>query len=128
MRAPVDDGEAFPRSFKQAVLTGKKRFQVLFEKGKPTGGPGIRLLAYKTDTGEPTLLAVCVSKRTGNAVERNRLKRITREALASHLPRLLDGYYVALFPSKGFDRQDFARRVESLRKLFKNAGLFGKST
>lgn len=66
---------------KEQKLKQKKDLDLLFEKGKwKTAGP-LRLILKKTVAGEKGKFGVSVSKRLyKRAVDRNRIKRLLREA------------------------------------------------
>ena len=51
--------------------------------------------------GRPTRCAVAVSKRLGNAVRRNRLKRVCREAFRLERPALPEGWDLVILPRPG---------------------------
>lgn len=77
-----------PRS---KILRGKKNFERLFRQGNLFKGRIIdfRFLTLSKDTSDQNgcLMGFVVSKRLGNAVQRNRIKRLMREAyrLNQHL-------------------------------------------
>lgn len=65
---------------KSDVLRGKTSFNRLFQHGKSVHGTvsSIRFLLYK-DEAPHKLISFIVKKKMGNAVLRNRLKRLLRE-------------------------------------------------
>lgn len=67
--------------------------------------------------------AICVSRAVKKAVNRNRLKRIAREALDPLVSRISDGYYLAVFPGSGFDALNPFARIEHLAGALKKAGI-----
>ena len=72
---------------------------------------------------EKLSVAVCVSKKTGKAVTRNRLKRVTKEALNDLLLDVRPGVTAAIFPSLKFEGKKFQERTNALKKLLVKADL-----
>jgi ribonuclease P protein component len=74
-------------------------------------------------------ICFALPRKFGNAVERNRARRLSREAYRHLRPRLRGGYDVVLlvFPEKGpeYARRgvNFAGRMEQARYLFAKSGL-----
>jgi ribonuclease P protein component len=62
------------------------------------------------------------ARKYGNAVNRNRARRVGREAYRHIRNELTAGYDLVLLVYPGKDR--FARRMEQVRILFSKAGLF----
>lgn len=88
------------RSFclpKSGILKGKINFNRLFTNGKSVHGAhtGIRFLIFEEEAPHQ-LISFVVKKKTGNAVLRNRLKRLMREVYRHHqyilAPILNHGY------------------------------------
>ena len=65
-----------------------------------------------------TRLGVTVSKRTGNAVTRNRVKRLIREFYRLNKARFPQGYDVAIIARKNAVHLDFRSAKEELGALF----------
>ena len=53
---------------------------------------------HKTPAGAPcpTRLGLTVNRKLGNAVQRNRVKRMMREAYRAHLADIRDGYLIVI--------------------------------
>lgn len=70
-----------------------------------------------------TRLGITVSKKVGKSVQRNRMKRLIREAFRELKPRLLPKYDIVVVGRKAACHLS-AQRVEvSLRKLFNRASV-----
>ncbi len=103
------------------TIKSKRDFEKVFSSGKRANDPLLRIRLAKANEGDPGRVAFVAPKRLGNAVFRNRCKRVLREAAREcGLPK--DGFDVILFSTKetySSNPHDVAR---SLEKLMKRAG------
>lgn len=77
---------------KTVSLCDNRRFLQLYRKGKCRVTDSF-VLYYKPNGSKENRLGITVGKKTvGNAVKRNRAKRVIREAYGAHEPRLKSGY------------------------------------
>jgi ribonuclease P protein component len=75
----------------------------VFDAGRKRSDGRITLLAARCATGATGRFAVLVSKRHGNAVQRNRIKRLCREAFRLTRPELPPGYDYIVLPRAGVE-------------------------
>lgn len=108
-------------------LKKKSDIQLLFKKGKSIADPYLVLYLYKRTEGQHPRIAFAVSKKIGNAVVRNRIKRLLREGVrpyVSQLDRNYDIIFVARAKIKGISLQDIEKCILKLLtrgKLLKEA-------
>ena len=98
---------AFPKSSR---LTSNRQFKAVLDGGRRAGDGLLTLYAAPNDSGRPRL-GISVGKSSGNAVVRNRLKRLVREAFRRNqhgIPQSFD-YLVMISPS-------FSRRLRQSQK------------
>ena len=69
-----------------------------------------------------TMLGVCVSKKHGKSVKRNRIKLLLREAFCKVCPRLKGSYACILLPRQA-EEYTLAGFEKSLRIALKREGL-----
>ena len=86
--SPPSPRHTFPRSHR---LSGKLAFAAVYDvKAKESRGP-LLLFSLPNDLGHPRL-GLSVSRKVGNAVRRNRVKRLLREAFRGGQHDLPTGY------------------------------------
>ncbi|MEL6541636.1 MAG: ribonuclease P protein component [Pseudomonadota bacterium] len=103
-----------------SVLTKRADF-VAANKGLRNAKPGFVLLT-RPNGGVGTRYGVTVTKKIGNAVVRNRMKRRFRELLRAALPKggLADHDHVLIGRAGGVER-DFATMAQELDKALAKA-------
>ena len=76
---------------KENRLTRNRDFQRVYRKGRSFPCPHLVLIALRAHP-KAKLVGFSVSKKIGNSVVRNRVKRRLREGFRGLLPRVLPGY------------------------------------
>ena len=114
----------FPRKER---LKGRDEIREVFNRRKGVSCPGARLLTLRNGLSY-NRIAFTFSRKFGNAVERNRSRRLGREAYRQLRNELRKGYDLVLlvYPQAGGDV--LSVRMKQLRDLFTRAGLFDFSS
>ena len=111
-------------------LKGSISFKRVLKQGKYVSGKNIAIYVRKNDLKSKTnLLGICVSKKHGNSVVRNKLKRWVREAYYSLENSLDKNYNIVILYRKGIDVEKmdyFAVKDEITRLFIKNELVHGK--
>ena len=114
-------------------LKGRGEIQDVFGRGKRFGCRGAKLFVLKNSLSY-NRICFTFSRGFGNAVERNRTRRLGREAYRHLRPSLRAGHDLILLmysgepdvsalPAGKSPQKGFAARMEQLRYLFFKAGL-----
>lgn len=104
------------------TIKSKRDFERVFSRGRRFNDQLLRIRVAASDEGAPSGVAFVAAKRLGNAVFRNRCKRVLREAARlCGLPG--DGYNVLLFATSRTHDSSPEQVASSLRRLLKRAGL-----
>jgi ribonuclease P protein component len=103
-------------------LTQSTDFKRVRRFGKSYAHPFVVLVVSPTN-GERTRIAITSSQSVGNAVHRNRAKRLLREAIRPLLSRLKPGWNVILISRKQILETKLPEIQNSLQQLFSKANL-----
>ena len=82
---------AFTFIMKIVKLKENRDFRRVYNKGKSFVSPYFVVYINKNHTGE-IRLGITVGKKIGNAVKRNRAKRVITAAFSTVCPRIISGY------------------------------------
>lgn len=110
------------------TIKSHQDFERVFTQGKRFNHPLIRMVICDCmSEGDPARVAFAAAKRLGNAVVRNRSKRVLREAArACDLP--VDGKEIILFATPRTRTASPSEMNEALFGLLRRAGVEGRAT
>ena len=104
------------------TIKSRAEFERVFSNGKRVAHPLVRITVLRCDEGDPGQVAFVAAKRLGNAVYRNRCKRVLREAArACDMPR--NGASIILFSTRATHDAKPADVSDALERLLGRAGV-----
>ena len=103
-------------------LTRSDDFKGVRRNGKSYAHPLIVLIAQASEQ-QKLKVGVTASQTVGNAVNRNRAKRLLREAMRPFLPSLSPGWELILIARPGMQGASLEDTHRALHGLLKRAGL-----
>lgn len=110
--------------FMPELITLKKnnQFKRLYSKGKQFVSPLLIIYCAKNRTGE-IRYGITASKKIGCAVERNRARRIIREAYRSLYPRISKGFDIVFIARGKTTRSSTGEVIGIMEKQLIQAGI-----
>ena len=116
-----------PRSPSRGRLSRSAEFERVYRQGRATANRHLVLYTFPNPQADRPRLGLSVSRKVGGAVERNRVKRLLREAFAQSEADLSPGQdivVVARPQSRELaEREGLAGIAASLTELIARAGL-----
>jgi ribonuclease P protein component len=116
-----------PRASSRGRLSRSAEFERVYRQGRSTANRHLVLYAFPNATSERPRLGLSVSRKVGGAVERNRVKRLLREAFARNEEGLRAGQdlVVVARPSAAelVERDGLQGIDEALSELIAKAGI-----
>ncbi len=116
-----------PRSSSRGRLSRSAEFERVYRQGRSTANRHLVLYSFPNTSVEKPRLGLSVSRKVGGAVERNRVKRLLREAFArvEHELRAGQDVVVVARPSTAelAEREGLAGMDAALSELIEKAGL-----
>lgn len=110
---------AFPRTSR---LRLKREFEAVFDAGRKAATRDLVAWHSEKPDGEKKL-GLMVSKKTGGAVKRNRLKRLLREAFRLDKRELKEGTRLIIYPKAGCALGNLAQARKALDEVRRRARL-----
>ncbi len=102
---------------KENRLTKKSDFTKVLKEGRVVGGVFLNLAIRRSDSDAPKVGFIVSNKISKKAVERNRLKRLMRRAVKTHISNIEDGAYLVFLAKKtaaGAASEEIIRESQAL--------------
>lgn len=106
-------------TLKQRHMFGKVYSKAVFRSSK-----GVVVYYLKNYDRKKTVLGISVSKKRGNAVVRNRTRRIIKEAYRNLYGRLKKGYIIVIVARQACTAYKSTIVEKELKHIFDSSGLF----
>lgn len=107
---------------KEHRIRKNEEFRNIYKNGKSFSNQLLVLYVYKNDR-KINRVGIVVSKKVGNSVIRNRIKRLIKESYRLNNSKLIDGYDLIFIARVTAKDKSYAEIESSVLNLFKKAGL-----
>lgn len=107
------------------ALNGLKKngqFVYAYKRGKAKSSKYMTLIFVRARTYN-TKVGFSVSKKIGNAVVRNKVKRRLKDSFGRYMPSIKKGYYVVIVARPPIAQATFSQLHEQVGALLNKAGL-----
>ncbi len=109
------------------VLTKNKEFHRVYSKGKYAASTTL-VVNYINNRLDYTRIGITASKKVGNAVKRNRMRRLIKENIRQLFYKLPKGIDLVLVARKSDSQATFDTVGKEMRYLFYKLGLLEKES
>ncbi|MCK4260494.1 MAG: ribonuclease P protein component [Halanaerobiales bacterium] len=111
---------------KSAKLRKNREFQRVYKFGKSFANKILVVYVFYHPQNSERRVGFTVSKKFGNAVKRNRLKRLMKEAYRLNQYQIQDGIDLIFLPRQRIIGAKFKEIEKGMTKLFSKAGILKK--
>lgn len=108
-------------------LRKNKEFQLVFKRGRSYANRHLVLYCLPQEASAEFRVGFSVSKKIGNAVIRNQVKRFLKESLRTEKDHLIVGFDVVLIARSGIEDLDFFEVRKQLIQLLRKASCINKN-
>lgn len=105
------------------TLKSNSDFRRLYNRGKAVTDPAL-VVYYSKNRAGICRIGITTSKKIGNAVERNRSRRVIREAFRQVCPKLNPCYDIVMVARSKTKYLKSTRVEEVMKRIFENEGMF----
>lgn len=105
-------------------LTDRSDFSKVYKYGKSTANRQFVLYVYKNAHVEHFRLGISVSKKIGKAVVRNRMRRLIKEIVRQHAPRIREHHDLVIVVRKAALDLSFDEMNRSIIHVLKRASVW----
>ena len=110
------------RDRSELTLRNQRDFARIYKQGKSKGSR-FTVILYKRNGLDKTRTAFVASRKVGNSVERNRSRRLMREAYRTIAPGVRSGYDIIFVARNTINGHKEPEVEKSLRKALAECGL-----
>lgn len=121
-----EEGRSFPHKMhNKKVLRNQKDFDAVYRKGKSAAGKYV-VVFYKRNNLGFSRISFLASKKVGNSVQRNRARRLMKEAMRTSGIDLPSGYDFIVIARNSINGVKCRNVQNSLYSVMKRTGVFKK--
>ena len=107
---------------KNEVLSGSRNFSKVYNKGKSVGDRFV-VVFYKKNGLDHNRVAYLASKKVGNAVTRNRARRLMKESVRTMKPIKSQGYDIIFIVRNTIKGRKCKEVQNSIKRALKKCGI-----
>lgn len=108
---------------KRYRIRENRDFQRLFKRGKSVSN-SLLVLIYRRTGQSNNRFGFSISKKFGNAVKRNKMKRRLREICSEYIVFLKEGYDIVFVPRKNSREAEYIQLKKAVYSLLKRSSIW----